>query len=425
MLNILINAYAVSPNWGSEPGMGWNWVVNLANYCNLHIITEGEWKDEISSVLKDAKDGKHPMISAEQANRMHFYYNEMTPEIRTMCWNQGDWRFYYYYRKWQEKTLKMAREIIEKVQIDIVHQLNMIGYREPGMLWKIDNRPFVWGPFGGLEMMPLAYLEGECFKIKFFSRLKNFLNDYQRKHDRRFHQAIKRADGLCNATKGVYEYVKSHYRIDTVLLNETGCYVKNEPVVQVNKNTFDLVWVGKFDFRKQLSIALNTVAHLKDLSQIRLHILGDGYASDVKRYKQLSHDLGIDSQIVWYGKIPNKEVQKLMSNSDLLLFTSIMEGTPHVVMEALGNNLPVICLDLCGQGDCINESCGIKIPVTNPRQSAIDFANAVRKLVMYPEKLYSLKCNCYQRQLELSWDQKVKVMLEVYENAIHHFEQHS
>ena len=36
MLNVLVNAYAVSPAWGSEPGMGWNWVVNLAQRVCHH-----------------------------------------------------------------------------------------------------------------------------------------------------------------------------------------------------------------------------------------------------------------------------------------------------------------------------------------------------------------------------------------------------
>ena len=30
MINVLVNAYAVNPYWGSEQGMGWNWVVNIA-----------------------------------------------------------------------------------------------------------------------------------------------------------------------------------------------------------------------------------------------------------------------------------------------------------------------------------------------------------------------------------------------------------
>ena len=27
------------------------------------------------------------------------YYNPVSKEIRKMCWNQGDWRFYKYYRE--------------------------------------------------------------------------------------------------------------------------------------------------------------------------------------------------------------------------------------------------------------------------------------------------------------------------------------
>ena len=52
MLNVLVNAYAVSPAWGSEPGMGWNWVVNLARYCNVFVITEGEWRGEIEEAVE-------------------------------------------------------------------------------------------------------------------------------------------------------------------------------------------------------------------------------------------------------------------------------------------------------------------------------------------------------------------------------------
>ena len=51
MLNIIINAYACSPNMGSEPGMAWNWCINLAKHCELHIITEGEFKEKIETAL--------------------------------------------------------------------------------------------------------------------------------------------------------------------------------------------------------------------------------------------------------------------------------------------------------------------------------------------------------------------------------------
>ena len=47
MISVLVNAYACSPHWGSEPGMGWNWILALSKYCELYIITEGEWRDKI------------------------------------------------------------------------------------------------------------------------------------------------------------------------------------------------------------------------------------------------------------------------------------------------------------------------------------------------------------------------------------------
>ena len=28
---------------------------------------------------------------------------------------------------------------------------------------------------------------------------------------------------------------------------------------------------------------------------------------------------------------------------------------PHVVLEAIANNLPVVCFDTCGQGDAVND----------------------------------------------------------------------
>lgn len=56
-MKILINAYACSPGMGSEPGMAWNWVSNLAKFCELYIITEGEFRDRIEEVVPTLEQG--------------------------------------------------------------------------------------------------------------------------------------------------------------------------------------------------------------------------------------------------------------------------------------------------------------------------------------------------------------------------------
>lgn len=166
---------------GSEQGMGWNWIINLGKHCQLDVITEGEWRNEIEEALS----------RLPQRDNIKFHYLPVSENVRKMCWNQGDWRFYWHYRKWQRRALEKAREICESKKIDIIHQLNMIGYREPGYLWKINDVPFVWGPIGGMELMPLSYLKGVPLKQRLFNRLKNALNQIQYTYFPRVRYAIK------------------------------------------------------------------------------------------------------------------------------------------------------------------------------------------------------------------------------------------
>lgn len=407
MLNVLINAYAVNPNWGSEPGMGWNWIINLAKECNLFIITEGEWKDNIEVTIK----------TLPQKDHLHFYYNPIPNRVRKMCWNQGDWRFYWYYRKWQRKTYEIAQNIISNHHIDVIHQLNMIGFREPGYLWKIKGIPYVWGPIGGMELMPTGYLSDAGFKQKFKVYLKNFLNNLQRKHQPRLLSALNRADAIIAATKGVYDLINTYHHKDVILINETGCY-ENQTIPRESSGIFSILWVGRFDFGKQLGLALRIIANVPKRCHVQLHIAGSGQHETVAKYKQMAKDLGIEDRVVWHGLMPHDQVLELMSRSDLFLFTSIMEGTPHVVLEALQNNLPIVCFDACGQAGVVNDSIGVKLPETNTIQSIKDFTDVIVNLYNHPEILVKLKANCPARQKQLSWGSKAQQMIKIYEDII-------
>lgn len=407
MLKILINAYACSPGMGSEPGMAWNWVSNLAKFCELYIITEGEFREKIEAVV--------PML--EQGKNMHFYYNPVSEEIRKMCWNQGDWRFYKYYREWQWKTYLMAKEICSSEHIDVLHQLNMIGFREPGYLWKLSKEngvPFVWGPVDAKDKFPVSYLDGASIKTKLFMRLKNSLTGIQLRYSGRVLKAAHQASVVFSASSNSQRSFKKYMRIDSPLLNETGCYVQEHPVTDKSqKETFDVLWVGKMDFRKQLALALQTMAAIGD-NKFRLHIVGGG---DAASYQQMAEGMGIADRCVWHGEVSHDEVQKLMQASDVFFFTSVAEGTPHVVLEAIGNNLPVVCFDTCGQGDAVNDKVGRKVALSNPAQSAADFAKLLNDLEHDRTLLKQLSENCKQRQLELSWEEKAKTMVEWYEKV--------
>ena len=404
-MNILINAYACAPNWGSEQGMAWHWITELAKMHNLYVITEGEWKKEIEEAvaLLDVKDN------------IHFYYNPVSDKIRSMCWNQGDWRFYWYYRKWQKKTLTIARQICSEHRIDIIHQLNMIGFREPGYLWNIYDTHYIWGPVGGMEIVPLSYLSGMPLSKKTKYIVKNMLNHLQIRYSTRVCKAIHRADIVIAATQGTYNcFVKLHH-IKPVYMNEAGCTILEQHTAHnFNKDQLDILWVGRFLDTKKLDIAIRTIAKVKDLP-VFLHIVGNGSDTENAMYQQMADKMGISNNIKWYGKLANKKVQEMMNQMDLFLFTSVLEGTPHVVLEAITNCLPILCIDTCGQGQLVNEAIGWKVPLTNPQQNSTDFAAILRRIIINRDEIKQKSDNCKQRQRELSWENKLVTMNKIYQ----------
>ena len=410
MLKILINAYACSPNMGSEPGMAWNWVSNLAKFCELFIITEGEFREKIEEVVPTLEQGKN----------MHFYYNPVSEDIRKMCWNQGDWRFYKYYREWQWKTYLMAKEICSSEQIDVLHQLNMIGFREPGYLWKLSKEidiPFVWGPIGGLKQFPLAYLQGAGLKMKLFNRLKNILNVWQLKHEKRVDEALKTARLLVSSIPDSYRAIKKCKGLESVVIPETGCFLSEDiPTDRFDEKELHVMWVGKFDFRKQLPLAQRAIA-IANNPNIVLDIYGGGSDEQIASAKRVADLLGITEKVVWHGNQPNDVVMNAMRKAQVFFFTSVSEDTSTVVLEAVSNRLPILCFDACGMAAVIDDKVGRKVALSNPTQSATDFAKQLNNLEHDRNLLKQLSENCKQRQTELSWEEKAKTMVEWYEKV--------
>lgn len=409
MINVLINAYAVNPLWGSEQGMGWNWVINIAKYCNVYVITEGEFRKNIEEAV----------ASLLQKDNLHFYYNPLPDKVRKMCWNQGDWRFYWYYRKWQKRTLKIAQQIIAENRIDIIHQLNMIGFREPGYLWKIKGIPFVWGPIGGMELMPMEYLADAPIKQRLFNSLKNSINRYQYLHSARVRSAIQRADILISAVKGVHDVIEKYYQKESILINETGVDIDSD-VIRKKSNSnepFKIIWVGKFDFRKQLPIALRAVIAM-NRRDVELHICGAGSNEVTEEMKRMAEVGGISSQCHWHGNVPHDKILGMMASSDIMLFTSIMEATSTVVLEAITVGLPVLCFNTCGFGPIVKEFAGITVELSEPNKSVEDFSRELLRLYKNRTLLDDISTRIFEKRFSLTWESKAHRLSLLYKSII-------
>ena len=51
-MRILVSAYACEPNKGSEPGVGWNWVQQIAKFAEVWVVTR---KNNMQLIEKELK----------------------------------------------------------------------------------------------------------------------------------------------------------------------------------------------------------------------------------------------------------------------------------------------------------------------------------------------------------------------------------
>lgn len=69
--------------------------------------------------------------------------------------------------------------------------------------------------------------------------------------------------------------------------------------------------------------------------------------------------------------------------------------------------LPIICLNWSGMAISTDESCAIRLPVTNPEQMPKDMADAIVKLVESPELRERLGTAARERiRTVFNWDAK-------------------
>lgn len=408
---------------GSEPGMGWHWIVSLAQYCDCYVISEGEFRPKVEQWMTQSEN----KLLAEH---IHFYWlpiggddDKRNERIRRMCWNQGDWRFYHYYRQWQKRAAECAREIVDAqckagAPIQILHQLNMIGFREPGYLWLVSkekNVPFVWGPIGGMKMFPVAYASD--WKHKCFNVLKNTITALQLMYSTRVRKSIAQASALVASIPDSHETIRHYYKRDSIIIPETGCDISYPQNDRISNDKFTILWVGKFDYRKRLDIAISAIA-VANNNHLQLVVYGSGSQRQINEAKSQVARLNLDNQVIFAGVCANSEIKQKMSRADAFLFTSVSEDTSTVVLEAVSEQLPVVCFDCCGMSTVIDEHVGIKIPLTSPKQSINDFAKALNTLYASRELCSQLSHNCIQRAQELSWDNKGRQMRIIYQSVI-------
>ena len=111
-------------------------------------------------------------------------------------------------------------------------------------------------------------------------------------------------------------------------------FAKTEPV--------KLLYVGRFDFTSAFKEILLALKELKDKFPTRLTIVGKAGSLDNGLVKKMIEEFDLCDHIDFKDSLDRKGILKIYQSNHILIYQTINDGSPRVVLEAISSGLPVI-----------------------------------------------------------------------------------
>jgi len=151
-----------------------------------------------------------------------------------------------------------------------------------------------------------------------------------------------------------------------------------EPVMDIlddNKNYYLIVAVGRLAKVKGFDILIQAVARLIKELDVRLIIIGDG--EERSNLLRLTKELRVDGVVCFLGWQSNP--WKYMARADVFVLSSLVEGFPNVIGEAMALGLPVLATN-CSPGvrELLEDGkSGLLVPAGDPEALAEGIARVL------------------------------------------------
>lgn len=130
--------------------------------------------------------------------------------------------------------------------------------------------------------------------------------------------------------------------ISTNIINES---IKED----ISFNKFTIISIGRLDYQKGFDRLIKAHAKLVKKYDHQLIILGEGHLKE--ELISLINSLGVSNSVVLKGFISNP--YPYLKASDLFVSSSLSEGYPLVVCEALILEKPIICTNVSGSNEVL------------------------------------------------------------------------
>lgn len=157
--------------------------------------------------------------------------------------------------------------------------------------------------------------------------------------------------------------IESMYHTDSIKTIYNGCNLFSSSSIPFENREYDMICVARFYEQKNHIFLLNAFSKMVSINpSLKLILVGDGDLKD--QCVQLCKDKKIDHNVIFAGAVDN--VVEYLSNSKIFVLTSIFEGNPISILEAMSVGLPIVASKVGGVPDVvINDKNGLLFEVGN------------------------------------------------------------
>ncbi len=217
----------------------------------------------------------------------------------------------------------------------------------------------------------------------------------------------KRAKHFCQKKATKVKYIPG-VGIDTEkitnVVNSVDKTVKRKEL-GLNEDDFVLINAAELTARKNQKVVLQAVFKLKEKYGKKVQVLLCGEGPKKKELEDYAKKAGIQEQVKFLGY--RTDLYEMYAISDCFIFSSLQEGLPVALMEAMAAGLPVVCSNIRGNRDLIKDGeNGYLIPISKNNRYAEKIYQIMQKTKKFGNKNLNIIKN-YNQKVVNKYMQKI------------------
>jgi len=135
-----------------------------------------------------------------------------------------------------------------------------------------------------------------------------------------------------------------HNGVDTERFKPGTNYRDIRRQFAISKDDVVIGFVGRLVINKGLNYLIEAVALLKKSFNVKLLIVGDG--SLMEELKKMAKNKGLEESVIFTGM--RRDITDILSSIDIFVLSSIKEGFPNSLLEAMAMGKPIVATAIGG-----------------------------------------------------------------------------